>query len=706
MWQTIGIAYCAIALMLISDTARALPPAEIGVVAMKSTIRTNTGRDLEIAAGTVVFVLDAVEGENLIIAEVRQQSSTETGDTEILSGWLPETKIVSPQDSIRDLTTIISNDATQASAFLKRGDAHSALRHPADAISDFGRTIALDPGCISAFLGRAEVNRRIGKIADAIEDTSSVLKLAPGLTAARLIRAKALADDNRFGDGIAECSLILEAHPESINARLCRGYLHLLEGDLNRAQLDAEAAGKRPLILQWIQPEEIELGLNFPSRRRTRKPDKGPNWTDFKSWMNLSHVLPSISDQLILFGVLSQQADESNDAVSLLRVALQLRLHPRAELIALYYSARAHLAQWENTEALKNLTNAIQFADSNPHATSTLTMKDVIESAAACCRANLHRDVGDFSKALPEYSEAIRLNANNDAAYLGRGVTRGFMDELDSAMKDFDATLALPDASRKYQALALAGRASVRSYRGDNDGALIELNRAIEIKGNLVDLWDYRALAWARRGEFEKAIADSEEALQQQPGYPHSYRARAIVLYLMGDFQKCLKYYDRALKLNLSEPDLNSALILSQRGFVRFQFGQFAQSLSDFEMAIQRNPKCATAHAGLAMLQSTCSDAKYRDAESAIRHATKACELSDWKRGRYLIALAAALAESGQFEDAVKRLHQAGEVDPKTGADERMRMLTQFSNRKAYRAVSFSMTSPSVSWETIPFAIP
>ena len=50
---------------------------------------------------------------------------------------------------------------------------------------------------------------------------------------------------------------------------------------------------------------------------------------------------------------------------------------------------------------------------------------------------------------------------------------------------------------------------------------------------------------------------------------------------------------------------------------------------------------------------AACPEAKYRDGRKAVESATRACELTEWKRSEFLDTLAAAYAESGDFDAAV-----------------------------------------------------
>ena len=84
----------------------------------------------------------------------------------------------------------------------------------------------------------------------------------------------------------------------------------------------------------------------------------------------------------------------------------------------------------------------------------------------------------------------------------------------------------------------------------------------------------------------------------------------------------------------------------------------YNQAIRDYNEAIRLDSK-SPAWNQRAWLQATCPDEKYRDGKKAVADATRACELTSWKDATNLDTLAAAYAESENFDEAVKWQEQA-----------------------------------------------
>ena len=82
---------------------------------------------------------------------------------------------------------------------------------------------------------------------------------------------------------------------------------------------------------------------------------------------------------------------------------------------------------------------------------------------------------------------------------------------------------------------------------------------------------------------------------------------------------------------------------------------------------------------------ATSTEESERDGARAVEEATRACELTEFKNHGCLDTLAAAHAEVGDFEAAVKRQKQAIELAPEEDRAEFEAHLELYENKTPYR---------------------
>jgi tetratricopeptide (TPR) repeat protein len=88
----------------------------------------------------------------------------------------------------------------------------------------------------------------------------------------------------------------------------------------------------------------------------------------------------------------------------------------------------------------------------------------------------------------------------------------------------------------------------------------------------------------------------------------------------------------------------------------------YGRALADFDDAIRLDPQNPRPHSVRAWLLATCPDPKIRDGNEALKSAERARELSGQDSLFGLSALAAACAETGDFEAAVRWVSKAIEL--------------------------------------------
>lgn len=191
----------------------------------------------------------------------------------------------------------------------------------------------------------------------------------------------------------------------------------------------------------------------------------------------------------------------------------------------------------------------------------------------------------------------------------------------------------------------------------------------------------YRGFVWDIKHEYDKAIADYTQAIRIYPLWANTFNNRGWTYHRRKEYDKAIADYNSALRL-----DPHCVLAIVNRGFAWEDKGEYYKSIDDFKRAIKEDPKYGRAHAALGWLYATCPDKKFRDGKLAVKSATAACELTQWKDPGKLAVLAAAYAESGDFARAVRWQRQANErhLDP---ADRRMgqERLALYEAKKPFR---------------------
>ncbi len=153
----------------------------------------------------------------------------------------------------------------------------------------------------------------------------------------------------------------------------------------------------------------------------------------------------------------------------------------------------------------------------------------------------------------------------------------------------------------------------------------------------------------ASRNSARPASPDDSEAIWLDPLAIAAYDNRGLAWHAKKEFAKAIVDYNVAIRL-----DSRHTLAYYHRGLAWAALDKFDKALADFNEAIRIDEECARAYGSRAWIWSTCPDAKYRDGKKAVASATRACELTEWSDCHLLDVLAAACAEAGDFESAVK----------------------------------------------------
>ena len=113
------------------------------------------------------------------------------------------------------------------------------------------------------------------------------------------------------------------------------------------------------------------------------------------------------------------------------------------------------------------------------------------------------KESGDYEGAIRKFNRAIS-DPRYAAAYLSRGVTLHIVGNDDAAMKDFDRCIKL----KEFESLAHCNKALIHYYKGEDNLALVQMNKAIMHDRRDFGFYQCRALLHRRNGRFDQAKAD------------------------------------------------------------------------------------------------------------------------------------------------------------------------------------------------------
>lgn len=186
--------------------------------------------------------------------------------------------------------------------------------------------------------------------------------------------------------------------------------------------------------------------------------------------------------------------------------------------------------------------------------------------------------------------------------------------------------------------------------------------------------------AWVKRKEvvaLEEAESHFTELIQEERNNGYAYRVRAWIRALNAEYDTAFDDADKAVQL---DGDKGSLRI---RGIMWSHKKNYEKARDDFEKAWQQDPSALECNS-LAWFLATCPEPKFRKGERAVKLAREACKLSDEKDSAFLDTLAAAYAETGDFESAIEWQEKAIKAAPKklkAGYTER---LERYKSNKPY----------------------
>jgi len=398
---------------------------------------------------------------------------------------------------------------------------------------------------------------------------------------------------------------------------------------------------------------------------------KGELDTAIAEWKNALAMSPDEPKALYNLGVALASAGRYEEALDPLRKALALKPFDARTQSSLGVA----LARTKHPdEAFEHLQKALELNPMDAKAQgalgSLLVEKGSIQEAIPHFEQALQLDpkdadtqnniavalvrAGRSEAAIPYFEKALESDPNSLELHVNIGLILSGRGRYDEAIPHLEK--ALSGGFESAEANRALGRAL--AGKGRIDEALPHFEKALAAMPDSIELHYYIGRILSARGRGQDAIPHLELVLKANPDAADVQMSLAIAQLSTGHGEEAIGHLQRAVELKPEDPsahyNLGSALF-DTRGAVREALAQWGEALRlvpEFVPALNRS----------ARVLATGPDAALRDGARAVALAEQAVKLTSQRDPVILDTLAAAYAEAGRFDDAVRTARAALEL--------------------------------------------
>jgi tetratricopeptide (TPR) repeat protein len=334
-----------------------------------------------------------------------------------------------------------------------------------------------------------------------------------------------------------------------------------------------------------------------------------------------------------------QEASKTDQVSEMSVLDDAIRKNP-SSAVAFHDRGVAWLRRREFDKAIADLGQAIQLAPDNPAALSN--------------RGYGWLQKKEYDRAIQDLTTSIQSDPNDAIPYLNRGAAYLRKGETGKALEDYSEAIRLDPNSPPTYFYVGCILLDLRSF----DKAIELFTHVIKRDPTHIFARLNRGFAWLKLREYDKAIDDATEVIRQEQGTAPAFQIRGLACYSKRVFDKAVLDLSEGIRLR-SQQDADNPL------------GTWldAQTLASAARILGAHP-----------------EEKYRDGNQAILWASRACEMAEWKQPDYIETLAAAYAETGDFDRAVALQTKAIETCHDEDSKERGRLvLRYFQDKKPLR---------------------
>jgi tetratricopeptide (TPR) repeat protein len=416
----------------------------------------------------------------------------------------------------------------------------------------------------------------------------------------------------------------------------------------NRAVNIPEFINMPPAGIDHIDTPAIDFYKQFDVAEDLVK--KGQYAAALPEWVKALTMDPKDAHALNNYGQTLARAGETDKAIAELREALAVRPeYPEAENNLGFVLA----ASGRSDDAMEHYRRAID-----------------LKPAYAEAHANFGRTLTDqvrLPEAIDQFQQALAINPDYAEAHNYLGFALASENHLDEAAAEYHRAI---DADGKYaDAYNNLGVALARQQRIDE--AIESFNKAVALDSSCAGVESNLGHALLAKDRVDEAIPHLERAVQANPQSADLQNDLGAALAERGRIDEAIPYFEQALQIapHMVKPQYYLGLALVTKGHA-------TEGLAQWRKALQQDPDNLRILNDAAWLTATSPDPALRDGKEALRLAGRAAQLTASRDPAILGTLAAAFAETKDYDKAIETEKQAVSLATQQGKTDLSAALT------------------------------
>ena len=266
---------------------------------------------------------------------------------------------------------------------------------------------------------------------------------------------------------------------------------------------------------------------------------------------------------------------------------------------------------------------------------------------------------GQLREALPHLRKSIDLKWDSHEAHNNFGAAKERLGDLKTAIREYRIAIQISPYYRAAYNNLGAALGKTKQYRA----ALSCFQRAARLAPWDPDPYMGIGTILAETGRKAEAMRYFQMALARDPRLGKAYYNMGVVFIDRGELEQAAGCFARAVRY---APHDSSARF--NLGMCLWMMGRPGQALGQFRSVLRLRPGDAVALNATARLLATYPDGRFRNGPEAVRLAEAVCKAVGYSNHSFLATLAAAYAEVGRFQDAVRTIRLAAQLARQAGS--------------------------------------